>query len=80
MARRSAPSRTASEHGLNGMVLAAGLDRIDLQPEAWFSRAERVKRIAHEAGRELIPIRFDHEGPRSARWPAAASGRTSPCA
>lgn len=23
--------RTASEHGLNGMVLSAGLDRLDLQ-------------------------------------------------
>ncbi len=24
--------KTASEHGLNGMVLAAGLDRLDRQP------------------------------------------------
>lgn len=49
---------TAAEHGLNGMVLAAGLDRIDLQPPAWFNRIERVKQIVRDAGLELVPTLF----------------------
>lgn len=51
-------ARTASEHGLNGMVLSAGLDRIDLQPAAWFNRVEQVKQIAADARLELIPNIF----------------------
>ncbi len=51
-------ARTASEHGLNGMVLSAGLDRIDLQPAAWFNRIEQVKQIALDARLELIPNIF----------------------
>ena len=30
--------RTAAAHGLNGMVLAAGLDRLDLQPDHYVRR------------------------------------------
>ena len=33
---------TAAEHGLNGMVLSAGLDQIDLKPPDYFERLERV--------------------------------------
>jgi len=50
--------RTASEHGLNGMVLAAGLDRLDLQPAAYFDRLRRVQSICAEHAIEIIPIIF----------------------
>lgn len=50
--------RTASEHGLNGMVLATGWDRLDLQPPHFFTRVEQVKAICHEHKVEIIPIFF----------------------
>ncbi|MBC8235080.1 hypothetical protein H8E77_36505 [bacterium] len=50
--------KTASKHGLNGMVLAAGLDRLDLQPKDYFRRLEEVKRISKEHNVEIIPIIF----------------------
>ena len=51
-------ARTASEHGLNGMVLAAGLDRLDRQPQDYFARLEKVKRICQQYKIEIIPIVF----------------------
>ncbi len=51
-------ARTASAHGLNGMVLSAGLDRIDLQSAAWFNRIEQVKQFVRDAGLEIVPILF----------------------
>ena len=50
--------KTLSEHGLNGMVLAAGLDRLDLQPANYFRRLEDVKRICKQRSIEIIPIVF----------------------
>ena len=50
--------KTVSEHGLNGMVLAAGLDRLDLQPMDYFRRLEEVKQISKENNIEIIPIIF----------------------
>lgn len=50
--------KTASEHGLNGMVLSAGLDRLDLQPPDYFRRLEEVKRVCKENDIEIIPIIF----------------------
>jgi len=50
--------KTASAHGLNGMILAAGLDRLDRQPQDYFSRLEQVKRICKESNIEIIPIIF----------------------
>ena len=50
--------RTAAEHGLNGMVLAAGLDRLDLQPPEYFRRLEAVKAACKEQGIEIVPIVF----------------------
>jgi len=50
--------RTASEHGLNGMVLAAGLDRLDLQRPDYFARLEQVKQICSDCNIEIIPIVF----------------------
>jgi hypothetical protein len=50
--------RTASEHGLNGVVLATGWDRLDLQPPHFFGRVEQVKAICQQQRIELIPILF----------------------
>ena len=49
---------TASESGLNGMVLAAGLDRLDQQSADYFVRLEQVKRICEQNNIEIIPIVF----------------------
>ena len=49
---------TASRHGLNGMVLAAGLDHLDRQPEHYFKRLEQVKQLCAEHHVEIIPIVF----------------------
>jgi len=50
--------KTASEHGLNGMVLAAGLDNLDLQPPEYFKRLEEVKQICTQHNIEIIPTGF----------------------
>ncbi|MBN2313084.1 MAG: hypothetical protein JXM79_04090 [Sedimentisphaerales bacterium] len=51
-------AKTASESGLNGMVLAAGLDRLDRQRADYFRRLEQVKRICKQNNVEIIPIVF----------------------
>ncbi|MGC9327494.1 MAG: hypothetical protein ACP5I1_07655 [Candidatus Hinthialibacter sp.] len=50
--------QTASKHGINGMALSAGFDRLDLQPAHYFERLERVKILCRESGVELIPMIF----------------------
>src|ERR1044071_7186581 len=40
--------KTASDHGLNGIVLAARMDSIDLQPPEYLTRLREVKKIADE--------------------------------
>jgi hypothetical protein len=50
--------KTASEHGLNGMVLAAGLDRLDRQRPDYFARLEQVKQICKQRKIEIIPTLF----------------------
>ena len=50
--------QTASEHGLNGMVLAAGLDMLDLQDAAYFARLDKVKQICKDHNVEIIPNVF----------------------
>ena len=50
--------QTAADHRLNGMVLAAGLDRLDRQPAEYLRRLETVKRSCAERGVEIIPIIF----------------------
>jgi len=49
---------TAAQHGLNGMVLAAGLDRLDRQPARYLERLESVKRLCADRHIEIIPIVF----------------------
>jgi hypothetical protein len=51
-------AKTASESGLNGMVLAAGLDRFDNQRPDYFARLEQVKQICKQNNIEIIPIIF----------------------
>ncbi len=48
----------ASQNGLNGMVLSANLDQLDLQPPAYFKRLAQVKEICAANGVEIIPIIF----------------------
>jgi hypothetical protein len=51
-------ARTASENGLNGVLFAAGLDSIDLQPPEYLARLEKVKEIFRESHLEMIPNVF----------------------
>jgi len=50
--------KTASQSGLNGMVLAAGLDRLDRQGPDYFARLEQVKQICKQGNIEIIPLIF----------------------
>ncbi len=50
--------KTAAESGLNGMVLAAGLDRLDRQGEDYFDRLVQVRQICKQHDTEIIPIIF----------------------
>ena len=51
-------ARTASENGLNGVVFAAGLDSIDLQPPDYPARLQKVKEIFDRYHLEMIPSIF----------------------
>src|ERR1044071_10052769 len=51
-------AKTASEHGLNGIVLAARMDSIDLQPPEYLTRLREVRKIADENRMEIIPNIF----------------------
>jgi len=48
----------AAAHGLNGIVLSAGFDRLDLQPPDYFRRLDEVKKICARHGVEIIPLLF----------------------
>ena len=56
---------TAADHGLNGLLLAAGFDSLKLKQPDYFPRLERIKALCKRRGIELI----DH----SSR-PATAAG------
>jgi hypothetical protein len=51
-------ARVASEHGLNGLVLSGGLDRLEKQPPAYIARLKQVKAICGQYHLELIPLIF----------------------
>ena len=51
-------ARTAAENGLNGVLFAAGLDSIDLQPPDYLARLQKVKAIFDEYHLEMIPSIF----------------------
>ncbi len=50
--------QTASARGLNGMVLSAGLDRLDKQREDYLARLSRIKAFCAERNVEIIPNIF----------------------
>ncbi len=52
-------ARTASEHGLNGMVLAANFDMIDRQGPAYLDRLAQVRAIAGQYSLEIVPSIFN---------------------
>jgi hypothetical protein len=51
-------AKTASQHGLNGLLLGAGLDTIDLALPDYLKRLQAVKSICVESKLELIPSIF----------------------
>ncbi|RPI29339.1 MAG: hypothetical protein EHM61_01970 [Acidobacteria bacterium] len=51
-------ARTASEHGLNGILLAAGLDQLDLKTAEFRTRLAKVKRICQDLKLDIIPAIF----------------------
>jgi hypothetical protein len=50
--------RTASGHGLNGMVLSAGLDQLDRQSPAYLERLHKIRQICAQHQVEIIPCIF----------------------
>ncbi|MCX6622175.1 MAG: hypothetical protein NTY38_14125 [Acidobacteria bacterium] len=69
-------ARTASEHGLTAIVLAAGLDKIDIQPPAYLARLKQVKQICDQYHLEIIPTGFNvgYGGSLLAHNPNLAAG------
>ena len=51
-------ARTASAHGLNGMLLSAGLDQLDLKPAEYLRRLTRLKQTCDSLKVEIIPMGF----------------------
>jgi len=51
-------ARTASEHGLNGMLLSAGFDDMDLKTPEELERLARLKKACDQLGVEIIPAGF----------------------
>ncbi len=49
---------TAAAHGLNGMALAAGLDRISLRSPDYIRRLHEVKALCEKNRVEIIPLIF----------------------
>ncbi|MEN6498310.1 MAG: hypothetical protein ABFD16_28755 [Thermoguttaceae bacterium] len=49
---------TSAGHGLNGMLLSAGLDRLDAQPAAYRKRLGEVRQICDKHHIEIIPLVF----------------------
>jgi len=51
-------ARTSSEHGLNGMLLSAGFDAMDLKTPEELARLTRLKQTCDRLGVEIIPSGF----------------------
>ena len=51
-------ARIAAEHSLNGMMLSAGFDELDLRPAGYLRRLERLKRTCDGLKIEIIPMGF----------------------
>lgn len=50
--------KTASQHGLNGMVLSAGLDALSRRSTEHLRRLQEIKKICDEHKIEIIPLVF----------------------
>lgn len=51
-------ARAASEHGLNGMLLSAGVDAMDLKSPEDLARVTRLKQTCDRLGVEIVPAGF----------------------
>ncbi|MGA8185255.1 MAG: hypothetical protein WB819_16625, partial [Terriglobia bacterium] len=49
---------TAAGHGLNGMLLAAGFDELDLKPQTFLNRLASLKKTCDSLKVEIIPLGF----------------------
>ena len=58
LARVEGIAKTASQHGLNGMLLSAGLDALDLKSADYFRRMQHLKQTCDQLGVEIIPTGF----------------------
>lgn len=50
--------KTGAAHGLNGILLKSGFDRLSIQPPEYFKGLERLKAICKENGVEIVPMVF----------------------
>ncbi len=57
-ARVEGLAKTASEHGLNGMLLSAGFDALDLASPEFLDRLRRLKQTCDGLRVEIIPAGF----------------------
>ena len=51
-------ARSGAEHGINGVVLAAGFDKLDRQGKRYFLGLKQLKENCDELGVEIIPLVF----------------------
>src|SRR6266705_6983536 len=58
LARVEGLVQTASEHGLNGMLLSAGFDALDLASPEFLNRLQRLKQTCDRLRVEVIPTGF----------------------
>jgi hypothetical protein len=58
LARVEGIARTASEHGLTGMLLSAGFDALDLKDADYLRRLDHLKQTCDRLGVEIIPMGF----------------------
>ncbi len=58
LARVEGIARTASEHGINGILLSAGFDSMDLKSPESLSRLTRLKQTCDRLDVEIIPAGF----------------------
>ena len=48
-------AETAAKHGLNGILLSAGLDSLDLQPPQYFENLAKVRELCRKLQLDIIP-------------------------
>jgi hypothetical protein len=58
LARVEGIARTAGQHSLNGMLLSAGFDSLDLKSSEFLARLARLKTACDQAHVEIIPAGF----------------------